>query len=56
MKEGSAIVSIASIAGLAGTSGGIPAYTASKHAVVGLTKSVAVEAGYKGIRVNAVAP
>lgn len=32
------------------------AYTASKHAVVGLTSSVAKEVGVKGIRVNCIAP
>jgi NAD(P)-dependent dehydrogenase (short-subunit alcohol dehydrogenase family) len=33
-----------------------PAYTASKHAVVGLTKQMALEFGEKGIRINAVGP
>lgn len=50
-----AIVNIASEAALRGSVGGA-AYTASKHAVIGLTKSCAVMYGSQGIRVNAVAP
>lgn len=50
-----AIVSIASIAGLQGGIGP-HAYTTSKHAVIGLTRSAASELGPHGIRVNAVAP
>jgi NAD(P)-dependent dehydrogenase (short-subunit alcohol dehydrogenase family) len=53
-SEGS-IVNIASEAALRGSSAGA-AYTASKHAVVGLTKSSAFMYGPSGIRVNAVAP
>lgn len=49
------IVNIASGAGLAG-SGHMAPYSASKHAVVGLTRSMAQEAGPAGIPVNAVCP
>ncbi|SDB86377.1 NAD(P)-dependent dehydrogenase, short-chain alcohol dehydrogenase family [Raineyella antarctica] len=49
------IVNTASEAGLRGSAAGV-AYTASKHAVVGLTKSTAVFYRSKGIRCNAVAP
>lgn len=49
------IVNVASEAGLRGSAAGA-AYTASKHAVVGLTRSSAFMYGPKGIRVNAVAP
>jgi len=52
---GGAIVNISSEAGLRGSSAGV-AYTVSKHAVNGLTKSVAVLYGKQGIRSNAVAP
>jgi NAD(P)-dependent dehydrogenase (short-subunit alcohol dehydrogenase family) len=49
------IVNIASEAGLRGSAAGL-AYTASKHAVVGITRSSAFMYGPSGIRVNAVAP
>jgi len=50
---GGAIVNISSIFGLAGRAEN-HAYVASKHAVVGLTRSVALEYATRGIRVNAV--
>jgi NAD(P)-dependent dehydrogenase (short-subunit alcohol dehydrogenase family) len=53
---GGAIVNNASVAGLRAIFGGQPIYTASKFAVVGLTRSVALEFAAKGVRVNAVCP
>lgn len=50
-----AVVNVASEAALRGSTAGV-AYTASKHAVVGFTKSVAFFHGPQGIRANAVAP
>ena len=52
---GGAIVNNSSVAGHVGL-GEVSIYTASKHAVEGLTKSVAVEFARQNIRINAVAP
>ena len=49
------IVNIASVAGMVGSGGG-PAYTASKHGVVGLTKQLAINYADKGITINAIGP
>jgi NAD(P)-dependent dehydrogenase (short-subunit alcohol dehydrogenase family) len=54
-KGTGSIVNTASEAALRGSAAGV-AYTASKHAVVGLTKSTAFMYGPSGLRVNAVAP
>lgn len=54
-ENGGAIVNISSIAGLVGFDD-IPAYVASKHGVVGITKATSLEYSAKGVRVNAVCP
>lgn len=52
---GGCVVNTASVAGHIGVAQ-MPAYIASKHAVLGLTKSVALEYAQQGVRINAVSP
>ena len=52
---GGSIVNVASILGLVAFAGA-PAYVASKHGVIGLTATAAVEYGAQNIRINAVSP
>jgi len=49
------VINMASVAGLIGGGGG-PAYVASKHGVVGLTRQVAVSCAGRGVTVNAICP
>ncbi|KAF2175840.1 NAD(P)-binding protein, partial [Zopfia rhizophila CBS 207.26] len=55
LQSGGSLVNVSSAGGLQGIAG-MGAYCASKHAVIGLSKSAAKEVGPKSIRVNCVAP
>jgi NAD(P)-dependent dehydrogenase (short-subunit alcohol dehydrogenase family) len=55
LRHGAAIVAVASLNAWRGDAN-IPAYAASKHAVLGIVRSAAMELGARGIRVNAVGP
>ena len=54
-KTGGSIIATSSVAGLLGIANS-SAYSASKHAIIGLVKSVAAEVGSRGLRINAVCP
>jgi len=55
MRDGGSVVNMSSALGVVGGAG-IVAYVASKHAIIGMTKTAALEQGARGIRVNACAP
>jgi NAD(P)-dependent dehydrogenase (short-subunit alcohol dehydrogenase family) len=55
LRDGGAIVNVASVSGIAGYPM-VAAYVASKHAVIGLTRTGALEGAARGVRVNAVCP
>src|SRR5258708_28472412 len=54
-RRSGSIINVASVAGLVGIAGR-GAYNASKHGLIGLTRTLAAEWGGRGVRVNAVCP
>lgn len=55
LRKSGAIVNCSSVAGLVGFPG-LPAYVASKHGIIGLTRTAALECAGDGVRINAVCP
>lgn len=55
MNNGGSIINTSSVAGLMGSEN-MTAYVTSKHAVIGITRTVAIEAAPRGIRVNTIHP